>query len=65
MQSLFQKFDVDGSHKLTSTTLRDAFTKLGHEMTSEELEEILHEHDIDHHKELTFDEFKAMILDHM
>lgn len=49
LASLFQKFDVDGTHELTGTTLRDAFTKLGHQMTAQEIEDIMNEHDVDHH----------------
>jgi Ca2+-binding EF-hand superfamily protein len=63
--SLFQKFDIDGSHIITTTTLRDAFTKLGHNLTEQEVDEILDEHDIDHNRQIGFEEFRAMVLDHM
>ena len=63
MESLFQKFDFDGSNKLTSTTLKQAFTKVGHFMTSEEVEQVMNEHDVDHDHELTFEEFRALIMD--
>jgi len=65
MESLFMKFDVDGTHKLGSTTLKNAFTKLGHEMTADEIAEIMNEHDVDLDHELTYQEFTDMILDHM
>ena len=65
MASLFHKFDSDGTNELTSYNLKSAFTKLGHQMTEQEVEEIMNEHDIDHCHTLTFDEFRAMILDHM
>ena len=65
LEALFAKFDVAGTHQLTGTTLRDAFTKLGHHLTSAEVEEIMNEHDVNHEHEMTFQEFQAMILDHM
>ena len=34
-------------------------------MTPEEIDEIMNEHDVDHNHEITFDEFKDMILNHM
>ena len=45
--------------------MRDAFTKLGHNMTTAEIDEIMHEHDVDHNHEITYEEFKDMILNHM
>ena len=52
-------------HKLEPTTLRDAFTKLGHNLTSDEVNQILDEHDIDHDRIITQEEFENMILNHM
>ena len=34
-------------------------------MTAEEIYDIMNEHDVDHHHEITFEEFKDMILNHM
>ena len=34
-------------------------------MTEAEIDEIMNEHDVDHHHEITFEEFKDMILNHM
>lgn len=34
-------------------------------MTEKEIEEILEQHDVDHDQEITYEEFTAMILDHM
>lgn len=45
--------------------MRDAFTKLGHELTADEVNEIMNEHGVNHELEMTFEDFKAMILDHM
>ena len=65
LESLFQKFDTHGTHGLTDMTLREAFTKVGHHLTHQEIEEIMNEHDVDHHHQITFNEFKNMVLDHM
>ena len=65
LEALFAKFDVAGTHQLTGTTLRDAFTKLGHNMTSAEIEEVMNEHDIDHQHQISYKEFQDMILDHI
>ena len=37
--------------------------KIGHEITQEELDKIMSEHDIQKNKVITFVEFKAMFLD--
>lgn len=65
LQSLFTHFDTSQSHTISGTTLKDAFTKLGHKLTEEEVHTIMDEHDIDHNHLITFEEFSALILDHM
>lgn len=65
LASLFQKFDTEDGQRINTRSLRDAFTKLGHHLTSQEIEEIMNEHDVNHEHEMTFTEFKEMILDHM
>ena len=37
LQSLFSHFDTTQSHTISGTTLKDAFTKLGHKLTEEEV----------------------------
>ncbi len=51
--------------QITGTTLKDAFTKLGHKLTEDEVHDIMAEHDVDHNHKITFEEFTALILDHM
>lgn len=65
LQSLFTKFDMKNKANITGKTLKDAFSKLGHNMTDQEVEEIMNEHDVDNDHQITFDEFKKMILDDM
>ena len=65
MQSLFHQFDMNEKKKVTKTNLRDAFTKLGHKMSSMEIAEIMDEHEVDHEHVITYEDFSKMILDHM
>ena len=66
IQSLFQKFDTKGEGKdINVSTLSDAFTKLGHRLGQNEIDEIMQEHGVDRNHEITFKEFELMILDHM
>ena len=65
LHSLFSRFDTAGDHMITTTSLRDSFTKLGHQLTQVEVDEILNEHDIDHDHEMSFQEFRVMILDNL
>jgi len=65
MQSLFQKFDTNGDKKITKSSLRDAFTKLGHHMTTVEIDEVMQEHKVDGEQIIHYDDFKNLILDHM
>ena len=65
LHSLFARFDTAGQNKISKTSLRDAFTKLGHQLTSAEVEEIMNEHDVNHEHEMTFQEFKTMMMDHL
>ena len=45
--------------------MRDASPNLGHDLTADEVNEIMNEHGVNHELEMTFEDFKAMILDHM
>ena len=38
LNSLFAKFDIEDDKKITTTNLKDAFTKLSHNLTEEELD---------------------------
>ncbi len=38
LASLFQKFDTEDKQQIDGSTLKDAFTKLGHNLTDEEVQ---------------------------
>ena len=61
MNAIFAKFDVDATGEITVNNLKDAFTKLGHEITDQEIEEIFKEHDVNGDMAITKDEFINMI----
>ena len=53
---------MDGNQEITAENIRDAMTKLGKEISDEELEQVMQIHDSNSDKKLSFDEFKAMML---
>ena len=44
--ALFQQFDTDGSGNITAENIVSAMQMLGHEITQEELENIMDQHDL-------------------
>ena len=42
--------------------IRDAMTKLGRDVSDEDLDEIMKKHDISGDRALSFDEFKKMMM---
>lgn len=66
--SLFTKFDGGENpedHQISATTLREAFTKLGHNLTDKEVDDIMREHDVDADHEISFNEFAHMVIDNV
>ena len=61
MEALFHRFDIDDQEKISRTNFRDAFTKLGINLSQQEIDEILSEHDVDGDQIITFKEFEAML----
>ena len=45
LEAIFNQFDIDNSGKITPDNLKQAFSKFGREITDEEIQEILKEHD--------------------
>ena len=60
---MFKQFDLDNKNEITADNIRDAMSKLGKDVSPEEMEEIMRKHDISGDKAISFDEFKKMILD--
>lgn len=45
LEALFKQFDVDGNNEITMANIKDAMSKLGREISDEELVEIMRKHD--------------------
>ncbi|XP_048258892.1 calmodulin-like [Haliotis rufescens] len=62
LKKLFDKYDRDKGGKITTSELGAMLTSLGHEMTLEEVEEIINQFDKDGNKTMDFEEFQNMML---
>ena len=59
--SLFKKFDVDNSDRITLKNLREAFNRFGRfKLSNDEIDRILRQHDIDCSGDIDFEEFKSI-----
>lgn len=47
IMALFKQFDYDDDEFISKDNIKAAFTKLGREMTDEEVKQIVEEHDVD------------------
>jgi Ca2+-binding EF-hand superfamily protein len=63
LQAIFSQFDTDGSGSITKENIITAMNKIGHEITQEDLDKIMEEHDLAKNGVITFIEFKALFLD--
>ena len=63
LRAIFNQFDTDGSGSITRQNIVTAMNKIGRDITQEDLEEIMSEHDIKKNGVITFFEFKALFLD--
>lgn len=61
LHALFSQFDIDDSNFITKQNIKDAFTKLGREMSDKDVDQIIREHDIAGDKQISFEEFKIMM----
>lgn len=63
LRILFQEFDVDNSGKITKGNLEEAFYfKLQRKLSNEQIDEIYEKHDITKDGQISYDEFKIMML---
>jgi len=63
LTALFQNFDTDNSGSITKANIITAMSKMGHEINQSELDEIMRKHDLKHDNQISYAEFKAMMLD--
>jgi Ca2+-binding EF-hand superfamily protein len=63
LNAIFNQFDTDGSGYISRENIVTALTKMGHEITQEELDDSMKKHDIEKNGVITRDEFKALFLD--
>lgn len=62
MMVLFKEFDVDNSGYITKENLVEAFEKLEKNITKAEIDEIISKHDLAKDGQISFKEFKIMML---
>jgi len=63
LEAIFSQFDTNNSGSISKQNIITAMHKIGHEITQVELDQIMKEHDLEHNNLITFNEFKAMMLD--
>jgi len=63
LNALFNQFDTDGSGKITKDNIISAMNKVGHDLTQEELDTIMEQHDLAKDGVISKQEFKALLLD--
>ena len=57
---LFKTFDVDNTDSISELNLLEAFERLGHKVSVEEVGEMIAAHDLHNDGRISFDEFKKM-----
>lgn len=63
LQSIFDTFDVDRSGYITPANIKDAFSKMGREISDEDINDIYSRHDFDGDRAICIQEFKMIMLD--
>lgn len=63
MEALFKQFDIDNKDEITSENIKAAMSKLGKQISDEELDEIMRKHDVSGDRAISLDEFKNMMLE--
>ena len=63
LQAVFNQFDTDGSGVITKENIITAMNKIGHDITQQELDTIMKEHDIEKNGVISYLEFKYIFLD--
>ena len=60
---LYNQFDTDHSGSITKENIIAAMAKVGHDITQEDLDHIMAQHDLAGDGVLSYMEFKALLLD--
>ena len=63
LNAIFSQFDTDNSGVISRENIVTALTKMGHDITQEELDDAMKKHDLEKNGVITRDEFKALFLD--
>lgn len=63
LEAIFRQFDIDGNNQITKENIKDAMTKMGREISDEEINEIMRKHDSSGDQAISLDEFKKMIME--
>lgn len=63
LEAIFRQFDIDGNNQITKENIKEAMTKMGREISDEEINEIMRMHDSSGDQAISLDEFKKMIMD--
>ena len=63
LRGVFNIFDTDNTNKITIENMIKTFSKFGRDITDEEIKHALEQHDKSNEDAISFDEFKAMMLD--
>nr|XP_033810170.1 calmodulin-like isoform X2 [Geotrypetes seraphini] len=61
IREAFRVFDKDNNGFISAAELRHIMTNLGEKLTDEEVDEMIHEADVDHNGQLNYEEFVQMM----
>lgn len=60
MLALFKQFDTDNSGKITIDNIIGAMHKMNHEVTENDIKEIMDKHNLKNNKHLDYNDFKTI-----
>jgi len=63
MWALFKHFDTDDSGFITPENIREAFGKVGKNLSDKDINDIIENHDIEKNGMISFEEFKQMFIE--
>ena len=62
MRAIFQQFDTDNSGFITRQNIKIAMEKMGRDISDEEIDNIMKEHDAGGNDQLEYDEFARIFM---